>query len=450
MASNHLSRRNFIKSTATAAAAFTIVPRHVLGGTNHTPPSEKLNIAGIGVGGMGASNVHNCQHENIIALCDVDFANAANTFNAHPNAKRYKDFRVMLEKEPDIDAVIIGTPDHTHAVISMAAIKAGKHVYCQKPLTQNVYEARVLTEAARKADVVTQMGIQMHSTIGPRLICEWVADGALGNITEVIAWSSLSYYPWGHAYWSSSHSQRPTETPLVPDSLDWDLWLGPAPVRPYHRCYHPGSWRSWWDFGTGMLGDRGIHTMDSIYWSLKLTHPISVQATSVGATDEIHPIASIITYEYISGQTGKPIKLTWYDGLVPPRPDDLEENRRFGGAEGGILMIGDKAKLMSNYTASNPRLVPETTMKAYKQPEPTIPRITCSHEQDWINAVKNGTKANANFDYSGPLTEAVLLGNIAKKFPDRILKYDAGNMKITNDEEANKYISREYRQGWTL
>lgn len=450
MADNTLSRRKFLKSTAAATTAFTIVPRHVLGGANHTPPSEKLNIAGIGIGGMGGGNVNNCQHENIFALCDVDFANAAHIFNKYPNAKRYKDFRVMLEKEPDIDAVIIGTPDHTHATISMAAMKAGKHVFCQKPLTQNVHEARVLTQAAKSTGVVTQMGIQRHSDIGPRLICEWVADGALGTVDEVVAWSSLSYYPWGHAYWSSSHSTRPVETPPVPDSLDWDLWLGPAPVRPYHRCYHPGSWRSWWDFGTGMLGDRGIHTLDSVFWSLKLGQPTSVQATSVGSTSEIHPIASIITYEFISHLTNKPVKVTWYDGLTPPRPDDLEPGRRFGGSEGGILMIGDKAKLMSNYTATSPRLIPETKMKAYKQPEPSIPRITCSHEQDWINAIKNGTKAGADFDYSGPLTEAVLLGNIAKKFPDRILKYDAKNMKITNDEEANKHISRQYRDGWTL
>ena len=447
--SSKLNRRQFTKAAA-AATAFTIVPRHVLGGPNNTAPSEKLNIAGIGVGGMGGANVHNCKHENIIALCDVDFANAERQFKTYPKAKRYKDFRVMLEKEPDIDAVIVGTPDHTHAVISMAAIKAGKHVYCQKPLTQNVYEARALTKAARKAGVVTQMGIQMHSTVGPRMICEWVEDGARGNVTEVTAWSSLSYYPWGHAYWSSSHSSRPKEKPPVPDKLDWDLWLGPAAVRPYHRCYHPGSWRSWWDFGTGMLGDRGIHTMDSIYWSLKLTQPISVQATSVGATDDIHPIASIITYEYISGQTGKPIKLTWYDGLTPPRPDDLEPNRRFGGSEGGILMVGDKGKLMSNYTATNPRLIPETKMKAYKQPKPSIPRIVCSHEQDWINAIKNGTNANANFDYSGPLTEAVLLGNIAKKYPDRILNYDAEKMEITNDAQASKLLKREYRTGWSL
>ena len=315
MKSSKITRRKFM-AAATAATAFTIVPRHVLGGPNNTPPSEKLNIAGIGVAGMGGANVHNCQHENIYALCDVDFAHAERRFNLHPKAKRYKDYREMLANEPDIDAVIIGTPDHTHAVITMAAIKAGKHIYCQKPLTQNVYEARALTEAARKANVVTQMGIQRHSDIGPRLICEWIADGAIGNVTEVTAWSSLSYYPWGHAYWSSSHSDRPKETPPVPDKLDWDLWLGPAQYRPYHRCYHPGSWRSWWDFGTGMLGDRAIHTMDSIYWSLKLDRPISVQATSVGGNKEIHPIASIIVYEYISGQTGKPIKITWYDGLT--------------------------------------------------------------------------------------------------------------------------------------
>ena len=278
-----ISRRGLLGATA-ATAAFTIVPRHVLGGVQHTAPSEKLNIAGIGVGGMGKSNLSQLESENIVALCDVDHVYAAETFKKYPQAKVYTDYREMLDKDKSIDAVMIATPDHTHAVISMEAMRRGKHVYCQKPLTHDVYEARMLAKAARETGVTTQMGIQGHSGEGARLICEWIWDGAIGEVREVDAWCSLSYYPFGHAYWSSKWSRRPEDTPPVPATLNWDLWLGPAPQRPYHPAYHPAVWRCWWDFGCGMMGDRGAHSLDSVYWALKLTQPTSVDATSCGDT----------------------------------------------------------------------------------------------------------------------------------------------------------------------
>ena len=319
-----------------AATAITIVPRHVLGGPRNIPPSEKMNIAGIGVGGMGAANLANLGGENIVALCDVDHAYAANTIQQHPRAKTYKDYRLMLEKQPDIDGVVIATPDHTHAVIAMAAIKAGKHVYCQKPLTHTVYEARMLAQAAKEHKVATQMGIQGHSMEGHRLICEWVAAGLIGVVREVDAWCSLSYYPWGHASWSSSWSDRPKETPPLPAGLDWDLWIGPAPMRPYHRAYHPQTWRCFWDFGCGMMGDRGAHTLDAVVAALKLGPPTSVEATSCGNTPEVHPLSAIVTFRFPSRMDRRvrlvsedglgglfslpPLKLTWYEGTRPPRP----------------------------------------------------------------------------------------------------------------------------------
>jgi len=292
-----LRRREFLGAAATAAA-FTLVPRHVLGGPRQIPPSEKMHIAGIGVGGMGASNLRNLETETIVALCDVDHAYAAKTFKRYPNATRYKDFREMLDREKGLDGVVVATPDHTHAVISMAAMKAGKHVYCQKPLTHNVYEAHMLAQAAKEAKVATQMGIQGHSGEGFRLICEWIWAGLIGEIREVDAWCSLSYYPWGHAPWSSKWSARPKDTPPVPATLDWDLWIGPAPMRPYHPAYHPAVWRCWWDFGCGMMGDRGAHTLDPVYSALKLGAPESIEATSCGNTKEVHPLSAIVTFRF--------------------------------------------------------------------------------------------------------------------------------------------------------
>ncbi len=448
MSKHYIDRRRFLAATATAAAV-TIVPREVLGGPGHTPPGEKLNIAGIGVGGMGKSNLRQLESENIVALCDVDYKYAAETFKRYPKAKIYTDFRKMLDKEKDINAVVIATPDHTHAVISMEAMRRGKHVYCQKPLTHDVYESRMLAKAAKETGVTTQMGIQGHSGEGIRLICEWIWDGAIGEVREVDAWCSLSYYPFGHAGWSSKWSRRPKETPLVPSTLDWDLWLGPAPERPYHPAYHPAVWRCWWDFGCGMMGDRGAHTLDPLFSALKLGHPRSVEATSLDLNPDTHPVASIVTYRFPQRDNMPPVKLTWYEGVRPPRPIELEDGRRMGHTEGGVLFKGSKGKLVAGVYGEGPRLIPESKMKEYKQPPKTIPRVEYSHEQDWVRACKSGRPAGADFEYSGLLTEICLLGNVAKRV-DAKIEWDGDNMKVTNLQDANKYIRTPYREGWTL
>ncbi len=448
MSRQQISRRRFVGATA-ATAAFTIVPRHVLGGAGHTAPSVKLNIAGIGVGGMGKSNLSQLETENIVALCDVDHAYAAGTFQKYPRAKVYSDYREMLDKEKSIDAVMIATPDHTHAVISMEAMRRGKHVYCQKPLTHDVYEARMLAKAARETGVTTQMGIQGHSMEGGRLICEWIADGAIGEVREVDAWCSLSYYPFGHAYWSSKWSRRPQDTPPAPATLNWDLWLGPAPQRPYHPAYHPAVWRCWWDFGCGMMGDRGAHTLDPVVWALKLGHPTSIEATSLDLNPDTHPIASVVTYQFPARGDLPPVKLTWYEGTRAPRPPELEDGRRMGNVEGGSLFKGTKGKLIGGVYGEDPRLIPESRMKEYKLPPRTIPRVEGSHEQDWVRACKAGKPAGADFEYSGLLTEICLLGNIAKRMDARI-EWDGPNLKVTNLPEANQYVRTTYREGWQL
>ncbi|MHC4643103.1 MAG: Gfo/Idh/MocA family protein [Planctomycetota bacterium] len=448
MSNEHISRRRFLTATATTAAV-TIVPSHVLGGSRNKPPSEKLNIAGIGIGGMGKSNLRQLESENIVALCDVDHNYAAGTFKRYPKAKVYTDYRKMLDKQKDIDAVVIATPDHTHAVISMEAMRRGKHVYCQKPLTHDVYESRMLAKKAKETGVTTQMGIQGHSGEGIRLIREWIEDGAIGEVREVDAWCSLSYYPFGHAWWSSKWNRRPKETPPVPSTLDWDLWLGPAPKRPYHQAYHPGVWRCWWDFGCGMMGDRGAHTLDPVFWALKLGHPTSVEASSLDLNPDTHPVASIVVYRFPARGDLPPVKLTWYDGLRAPRPTDIEDGRRLGNVEGGALFKGSKGKLMAGVYGEGARLIPESRMKEYEPPTKTIPRVKGSHEQDWARACKEGRSAGADFEYSGLLTEVCLLGNVARRVDARI-EWDPVNMKVTNLPEANKYVRTQYRKGWSL
>jgi predicted dehydrogenase len=449
MNKNMINRRRFI-GTAAATGLFQIVPRHVLGGPNHTPPSEMVNIAGIGIGGMGNTNLRSCRAENIVALCDVDHKFAAKTFKAFPKAAAYKDYRVMLEKQKDIDAVLIATPDHTHAVISMAAMQSGKHVFCQKPLTHDIYESRMLAQAAKETGVITQMGIQGHSQEGLRVICEWIWDGAIGTVKEVDAWCSLSYAPQGHAWWSSQLSDRPKKGQPVPAGLDWDTWIGPAAMRPYHSCYHPSVWRCWWDFGCGMMGDRGAHTLDSVFTALKLGAPSSIEGSGiVGGNAEVHPDKALVTYHFPAREGFPALKLNWYEGQEPPRPKELEEGRKMY-EQGGVVFKGDKGAIMCGVYGNSPRLIPETAMKAYERPEKTLPRIKGSHEGDWIRAIKSGEKSGADFSYSGPLTELALLGNLAKRFPNRKLLWDNDNMKVTNFDDANSWVRRPYREGWSL
>ncbi len=453
-----VSRRDLLRGSA-AAAAFTMAPRQVLGGQGRPSANERLNIAAVGVGGMGANNLAACAQENVVALCDVDAGGyAAKTIAKYPGAKVYKDFRVMFDQQKNIDAVIVATPDHTHAVVALAAIRRGKHVYVQKPLTHSVYEARVLTEEARKHKVMTQMGNQGHSGEGPRLISEWIADGAIGVVREVHCWTNRPVWP------QSVEVERPQETPPVPDTLDWDLWLGPAPVRPYHPSYHPGTWRAWWDFGTGSLGDLGCHIMDPAFWALKLKYPVSVEGNistywqglwkKTEPKNEQYPRSTIVRYKFPTREGLPPVKLTWWDGgMMPERPEVLEKGRRMGDDDGGILFVGDKGLLMCGCFGKGARLIPESRMKEYKIPDPKLPRVPggeSGHEKDWIRACKDGKPSSANFDYSGPFAETVLMGNLAIRFPFRELQWDGAKMEVTNDKDANAYVRRQYRNGWTL
>lgn len=437
-----ISRRRFLSSITGAVATFTIVPRHVLGGTGHTPPSEKLNIAGIGIGSQGKVDIDGVNSENIVALCDVDDKYAAHAFDAYPKAKKYQDFRKMLEEQKGIDAVVIATPDHTHAVIAMTAMQLGKHVYLEKPLTHSVYEARKLAQAARKYKVTTQMGNQGQASEEVRLLYEMIWDGAIGPVREVHVWTDRPVWPQG--------IDRPKGTPRVPSALDWDLWLGPAPYRPYHPAYLPFVWRGWWDFGTGALGDIACHDFAPVFQALKLGHPTSVEANNsffvpeaweVLENHETYPRASIIHYEFPAREDMPPVKLTWYDGgMRPPRPAELEESRKLGRE--GTLYIGDKGKLL------NGRLIPESKMKAYKRPPKTIQR-SIGHRKEWIEACKGGEAAGSNFDIAGPLTEVVLLGNIALRMREK-LYWNGEMMEVTNLPDANQYLHREYRHGWIL
>jgi predicted dehydrogenase len=362
----------------------------------------------------------------------------------YDKANKYRDFRIMLEKEKSLDAITVSTPDHTHAVIALAAIKMGKHTFVQKPLTHTIKEARVMAEAAKKANVVTQMGNQGHSMEGARLINEWIWDGAIGNVREVHVWTNRPIWPQG--------IEAPKEIPSVPSTLDWNLWLGPAPFRPYHPAYCPFSWRGWWDFGTGALGDMGAHLMDQPYWALKLGYPISVQASSTVFTRDSYPLAEVVTYEFPARANMPPVKLTWYDGgLTPPRPPEMEQGRLMGDEGGGVLFMGDKGILMCSTYGDNPRLVPESRMKEYKRPEKTIPRSPGIHEE-WIEAIKARKKSTTDFSYSAALTETMLLGNIAVLFQDRYTKllWDSKKMEFTNLAEANQCIHKPYRPGWSL
>lgn len=447
---SNMSRREVLRGTAGAIAALTFVPGHAFGA------NERLNIAGIGVGGMGAANLNACSKENIVALCDVDSAYGGKTFQKYPKARTYLDFRDMLDKEDkNIDAVVIATPDHTHAVIGMECIRRGKHVYLQKPLAHSIYEVRMLTEAARKHKVQTQMGNQGHSSDAIRMLNEWIQDGAIGPVREVYAWSDR---PVGGDPWSDFPVMaRPKETPPVPESFDWDRWLGPVAYRPYHPIYHPMSWRGWWDFGTGALGDMGCHILDPAFWVLNLGHPERVEAVTTHCIAEVaaetYPRASVVRYEFPARGDMPPLKLTWFDGrLLPPRPKALEPGRKLG--TNGALLIGDKGTIMhGSHGAGGVRIIPETQMKAYERPAKSLSRVkdgSGGHERDWIRACKDGKTASSSFEYGGPLTEMVLLGVLAMRLKNTMLEWDPVNMKVTNCDEADKYIRPAFRKGWTL
>jgi predicted dehydrogenase len=436
----NISRRQFMGGAA-AAMAFTIVPDRVLA----QPPSNKLNIAGVGIGGMGQHNVRACNTENIVALCDVDEKYAGKIFKEYPKAKVWFDFREMLDKQKDIDAVIVATPDHLHAVVSMEAMKRGKHVYCQKPLTRLVAEARALTEAARKYKVATQMGNQGHSGDGVRNICEWIWDGAIGEIREVHAWTNRPVWPQG--------IDRPKNNPPVPETMHWDLWIGPAPMRPYNPCYAPFAWRGWWDFGGGALADMACHVLDPVFWALKLKYPVSVEASCTEVNNETFPLASIVHYEFPAREDMPPVKVHWYDGGLKPEKPEALGDMQIGQAASNVLFMGSKGVLRCGEYGDDPHLFPLSLMRSYKRPAKTLERIPGqAHEQNWIRACKGGEPACSNFDYSGPLTEMVTMGNLAIR-PENVgkkLEWDGKDMRVTNDEKANDYVHPHYREGWSL
>jgi predicted dehydrogenase len=444
-----ISRRGFIETSSMALAGLTIIPSHAVSGLGHTAPSDKLNIAGVGIAGMGRVNIENvAKTENIAALCDVDWREPTmKIFKTYPGAKQYKDYRVMLDKQKDIDAVIIATPDHTHAVISMEAMKRGKHVYTQKPLTHSVFEAKELAKAAKQYKVASQMGNQGQASDGPRRLREMIWDGVIGPVREVHVWTDRPNNGLLKTYWPQGVA-RPLDTPATPAELDWDLFLGPAPERPYHPAYHPFSWRGWWDFGTGALGDIGCHSLDPIFRALKLKYPTSVQAVSTLVNLETYPSGSIVKYEFPAREGMPPVSLTWYDGgLRPMLLKDMEEGMQMGS--GGTLYVGDKGKILDD------KILPKSLRESYKAPAPSIPSSP-GHEEEWILACKGGAAGGSDFEWAGPLTETVLLGNIAlrrelkEKLSGQLLEWDAEKFSFTNLPEANRFLHTEYRKGWSL
>jgi predicted dehydrogenase len=447
--SKPISRRGFIETSSLALAGLTIVPSHAVSGLGHIAPSDKLNVAGVGISGMGRVNLENvARTENIVALCDVDWREATSLiFNTYPGAKQYKDFRIMLDKQKDIDAVIIATPDHTHAVISMEAMKRGKHVYTQKPLTHSVFEARELAKAAKKYKVASQMGNQGQAGEGPRRLREMIWDRVIGPIREVHVWTDRPNNGLHNTYWPQGVA-RPADTPPTPEQLDWDLFIGPAPVRPYNPAYHPFSWRGWWDFGTGALGDIGCHSLDPIFRALNLKYPKSVQAVSTLVNQETYPSGSIVRYEFPKREKMPPVTLTWYDGgLRPMLLKEMEEGIRMG--TGGTLYVGDKGKILDD------TILPKSLRESYKAPAPYI-RPSPGHEEEWIRACKGGVAGGSDFEWAGPLTETVLLGNIAlrselkEKLSGQILEWDAEKFSFTNLPEADRFLQTQYREGWSL
>jgi predicted dehydrogenase len=442
MTQGEMKRREFLKTVGGTAAALAVAgpaaaaaPSVRVGRV--VPADQKLNVACVGVGGMGGADVGGVSGENIVALCDVDLARARGSFNRFPNAKRYKDFRKMLiEMDDQIDAVTVSTPDHMHFPIAMMAMEMGKHVRVQKPMAHSVWEARQMTLAARKHKVATQMGIQAHSGEGIRLMREWIEAGAVGPVREVHLWTNRAIWPQG--------IDRPTDTHPVPDTLDWNLWLGTAPERPYNPAYAPFKWRGWWDFGCGALGDIACHMMDASYWSLDLGFPETIVAETSPVNDETAPKWSIITYQFPARGAMPPVKVVWHDGgKMPARPDDLEEDRKLLGGIGGQLIVGDKGKIMADCYCSSPRLIPESKMQAFERPPKKYPRSPGTYNE-WIGACKGGPPAGANFDYSGPFTEMIMLGNLAIR-SGKLIKWDKDRLRCTNAPEANKYVRHPYR-----
>jgi predicted dehydrogenase len=514
------TRRDFITEVALTGAGLTIVPRHVLG-RGFTAPSDTLNIAAVGVGGQGRSDLINLASENVVAICDVDWEYADRGFagldttiknqqerldrppnqprldaqgrpeapltpiqrqrmpveiermrrlrDEHlPRAARYKDYRQMLEKQKDIDAVVVATPDHMHATIALAAMDLGKHVYVEKPLTWSIAEARQLARKAQSTKVATQMGNQGHSWDDARKAVEYVWAGAIGEVREVHVWTNrpLGYWPQGIPRpemrtppatgfrWNGPGIEARLATTMAgsypkPDGLAWDLFLGPAPAVDYHPVYHPFNWRGWVDWGVGAIGDMGAHLMDHSMWALDLGFPTSIETVATPFNGVCFPHATMTIYDFPARGGRPPVKLTWYDGgLFPPKPRELGETEL--NKEGGALLIGSKGKLMHETYGRNPRLLPDSLHASFGKPAERLPRIPNeNHQMNWVDAAKGKTPTSCPFEYAAKLTEVMLLGVVALRAGKRI-EYDAANMRVTNVPAANQYLEREARAGWSV
>ena len=433
------SRRDFLKKAAVAAAGLTIVPSKTIAGLGHKAPSDTMNIVGIGIGGKGHPNLVGMKTENIIGLCDIDWKYAKNCFEEFPDAKRYWDWRKMFDELGDqIDGVMVATPDHTHATIAATALTMGKHVYSQKPLTHSVYESRLLTKLAAKYKVATQMGNQGHNIEGTMQTVEWIQGGVIGDVKEV-------HLRTNRPMWRQGYFDRPAGVD-IPSNLNYDVWLGPAPDKPYNPEKLHFAWRGLWDYGTGAMGDMGAHTFDAPIWALNLGMPTKIQATSTPYNKDYLPQSECVTYEFPARGNMPPVKVTWSDGgIKPARPAELEPNRQLREA----LYIGDKGLIMHGTHGAEPQLIPERP--GFVAPEKTLKRPSNIYV-DFIEAIKEGRKAANDFEVSAKLTEIMLLTNIAvdaQRF-DLTLEYDAENMRITNCPEANDYFHYEYRKGWSL
>jgi len=443
MPKKRISRRTFVGNVA-AGAAFTIVPRHVLG-RGFKAPFDTLNIACIGCGGKGRSDIDGVATENIYALCDVDWDMALDAFQHYPKAKRFKDYRDMLDKEgKNIDAVTVSVPDHSHAAAGTLAMKLGKHAFIQKPLARTLGEVRALAAAAKKYKVATQMGNQGHARDGTRLIRELVEAGAIGTVKEVRFWTNRPWWPQG--------IDRPLERFDAPQTLDWNLWLGPAPERPYNPAYAPFKWRGWWDFGTGALGDIACHSMDASFWTLGLGYPTRIEPESTKLFGETAPAVSRITYTFAAKGNRPEVKVVWRDGsLYPPRPKEVADPALWPFDTSGQLWIGDQGKLVAGIYGEDPRLLDEARQAEITAHPPAqkYPRLENVYAE-WIAACKGGTPAGSNFpDHAGPLTEMVLLGNLALRTA-QVLEIDSHTGEVANTKVPAEYVRSEYRAGWTV
>jgi predicted dehydrogenase len=443
---NTPTRRDFI-ATGAAVLGFNIIPRHVLGAPGVPPPSEKLNIGCVGIGGQGGgvtrelatfANVH------IAALCDVERKHETTMAKAYPGRPFYTDYREMLSAEKGLDAVMVGTPDHWHAPISIAAMKLGKHVYCEKPLAHTIEETRIMARVAAETKVVTQMGNTGHASEGLRLTKEWIDAGAIGEIGEVHVWSDRP-----GTFWDSQGRTRPTEKPAVPDTLDWNQWQGSAPEHDYHPLYVPRKWRGWYDYGCGALGDMMVHNADPAWFALDLGAPIAIEAQTSETNADSFPLWSVVTWHFAAKAGRGPVRLTWHDGgKRPAPPPGFDPARKIG--DNGILFLGDKGSIIAPGWCGTPRIVPESQMRSFKLPPRTLARSP-GHREEWVAACLAGKPedAKANFAYAAPYTEALLTGVLPIRLGKRI-EWDSDNMKATNAPEAESLIRKSYRKGFEL